>query len=312
MAPHFFPAMWEQRRICIARTLYAHEGISRVLEVGCGEGNVLSFLATEHPDSPIAGLYGIDINAESLFETTGRLQPNSLDKRDLRVHGLRVELYQGNGMVPVPSLMGSVDAVVCTEVIEHVSEDLEVPRLTRAILGNYQPRLAIFTTPNAEFNANFPDLKYGAADAKFRDDDHKFEWTRQQFDQWAQSGAQEYGYTVEIRHIGKTMRNPSDDFVSDCGGCTQMAVFTRVPALPMSALPADPTKDPTSAPKLFAAMDYPVYDKPPLGKDALGKFMDDTVAMVNGISVDTLWSLLEVRQQFKHRSALQSWMSKRK
>lgn len=41
-----------------------------------------------------------------------------------------------------------------------------------------RPRVAIFTTPNQEFNEVF--LKSN----KFRHSDHKFEWTREQFQAW--------------------------------------------------------------------------------------------------------------------------------
>lgn len=51
-------------------------------------------------------------------------------------------------------------------------------------LGVYQPEIMIVTTPNAEYNVNFPDLKYGTSESTFRHDDHKFEWTRKEFESW--------------------------------------------------------------------------------------------------------------------------------
>ncbi|KAJ2494445.1 hypothetical protein GGI11_008844, partial [Coemansia sp. RSA 2049] len=62
MAPYFFPPMWEQRRIRIARVLRDY-GAESVLEVGCGEGNILSFLVSEAATAsdgraPITRLYG--------------------------------------------------------------------------------------------------------------------------------------------------------------------------------------------------------------------------------------------------------------
>jgi hypothetical protein len=55
----------------------------------------------------------------------------------------------------------------------------EVDALPYNIFGQVQPRIAVFTTPNFDFNVLFPNL--GAA---FRHADHKFEWTREQFHDW--------------------------------------------------------------------------------------------------------------------------------
>lgn len=75
------------------------------------------------------------------------------------------------------------ETIVCSEVIEHLfDKDLE-PFLDVA-LGFYKPRVLIVTTPNGEYNVHFPDLQYGTEHAIFRHDDHKFEWTRQQFQNW--------------------------------------------------------------------------------------------------------------------------------
>jgi hypothetical protein len=68
------------------------------------------------------------------------------------------------------------------------------------ILGAYQPRLLVVTTPNHEFNSYFapPPAKKGRVSTEdrypdptgrtnrvFRDDDHKFEWTMAEFQDWA-------------------------------------------------------------------------------------------------------------------------------
>jgi len=52
------------------------------------------------------------------------------------------------------------------------------------VFGVYKPKLVVITTPNAEFNVHFPNLRYGEVDATFRHDDHKFEWTRKEFQKW--------------------------------------------------------------------------------------------------------------------------------
>jgi hypothetical protein len=73
----------------------------------------------------------------------------------------------------------------------------------------------IVTTPNAEYNVRFESLPAG----KMRHRDHRFEWTRAEFQAWAEAVAERNGYTVELGAIG-----PIDDTV---GAPTQIGVFTR-------------------------------------------------------------------------------------
>jgi hypothetical protein len=73
----------------------------------------------------------------------------------------------------------------------------------------------VVTTPNVEYNVRWPSLPAGRA----RHPDHRFEWTRSQFRDWAARVADHYGYAVRSEPVG-----PDDPEV---GPPTQMAVFTR-------------------------------------------------------------------------------------
>lgn len=44
-----------------------------------------------------------------------------------------------------------------------------------------QPKIVIFSTPNAEFNVLFSGSRFANG---FRHEDHKFEWTQEQFCDW--------------------------------------------------------------------------------------------------------------------------------
>lgn len=48
------------------------------------------------------------------------------------------------------------------------------------IFGKIQPFIVIITTPNVEYNVVF-DM----GERKFRHEDHKFEWTRAEFETWS-------------------------------------------------------------------------------------------------------------------------------
>ena len=72
----------------------------------------------------------------------------------------------------------------------------------------------VLTTPNAEYNVKWESLPAG----KFRHRDHRFEWTRAEFQRWATGVAERFGYSVRFLPVG-----PEDATV---GPPTQMAVFT--------------------------------------------------------------------------------------
>ena len=115
---------------------------------------------------------------------------------------------------PLPFADASVDHVVSFEVIEH----LDAPRLAsleRAVFEFAAPATVIVTTPNREYNALFETLPAGA----FRHSDHRFEWTRAEFETWAREVADRHGYAVRFAPIGPV----SEQF----GAPSQMAVFSR-------------------------------------------------------------------------------------
>lgn len=77
-----------------------------------------------------------------------------------------------------------------------------------------KPKSIIITTPNIEYNANYQGLFPGA----MRHGDHRFEWTREEFETWAEKTAGNYGYSVKFEGIGEA------DIKYGCP--TQMAVFS--------------------------------------------------------------------------------------
>ena len=59
-----------------------------------------------------------------------------------------------------------------------------LPKFAECVFAGYRSRVVVVTTPNAEFNVHFSGLNYGKSDSIFRDADHKFEWTRMEFESW--------------------------------------------------------------------------------------------------------------------------------
>lgn len=106
------------------------------------------------------------------------------------------------------------DAITLIEVIEHIDEN-RLLHLERSIFEYASPNVVIVTTPNFEYNVNFENLSVGA----FRHGDHRFEWTRRQFETWASAVADKNRYKVSFSAIG-----PIDD---KNGSPTQMGVFEK-------------------------------------------------------------------------------------
>jgi 3' terminal RNA ribose 2'-O-methyltransferase Hen1 len=125
----------------------------------------------------------------------------------------RLKLFQGSLLYRDKRLVG-YDAAVLIEVIEHL-EPTRLETFARVLFGHTRPGVVILTTPNREYNVQWPRLQAGG----FRHRDHRFEWTRAGFQQWATRVAQQYGYSVDFRAVG-----PEDPHV---GSPTQMGVFTR-------------------------------------------------------------------------------------
>ena len=89
--------------------------------------------------------------------------------------------------------LAGYDAATVVEVIEH----LDAPRLAafeRVLFEAARPKTVVVTTPNAEYNVKFETLPAG----KFRHKDHRFEWTREQFEDWAARVAERFGYVVRF------------------------------------------------------------------------------------------------------------------
>jgi hypothetical protein len=85
--------------------------------------------------------------------------------------------------------------------------------MERVVFESAHPKSVLVTTPNVEYNVRFESLPPG----QLRHPDHRFEWSRKEFSDWATGAADRFGYSVRFAGIG------DDDGV--LGPPTQMAVF---------------------------------------------------------------------------------------
>jgi len=203
------PSLAEARRQAVVEAL-RQAGAARVLDLGCGPGALLSDLKADHRFTEIVGA---DISTRSLAAAARRLRldrPGALSDRERE----RLRLVQ-SALTYRDGRLAGYDAAVLMEVIEHVDES-RLPALARSVFGAAHPVTVVVTTPNVEYNARYEGMAPGAR----RHSDHRFEWTRAQFGDWATGVATDYGYSVTIRGIGEVDES--------LGAPTQMAVFTAV------------------------------------------------------------------------------------
>jgi len=181
-------------------------GARRVLDLGCGEGALLSTLMKERTFERIVG---VDVAHRALEVAARRLRLDRLPAPQRE----RIGLVHGSLTYRDRRIEG-YDAAAVVEVIEHL-DAARLAAFERAVFEFARPQTVVITTPNVEYNVRFETLTPGA----FRHADHRFEWTREQFQTWSRRVGERFGYGVRFLPVG-----PED---AALGAPTQMGIFVR-------------------------------------------------------------------------------------
>ena len=196
----------EQRHGAVLSALWA-SGARSVVDLGCGEGKLLRKLLS---DKQFENITGVDVSIRSLEIASKRLKLERLADRQAE----RLKLIHGSLMYR-DRRFSDFDAAAVVEVIEH----LDPPRLAsveRVLFEFARPKTIVLTTPNREYNVMWESLPAG----NFRHSDHRFEWSRQEFQDWSNRVADQHKYSVSFLPVG-----PENE---EFGAPTQMGVFERV------------------------------------------------------------------------------------
>ncbi len=198
------PISLNQQRLQAVIATLKQNGARQVVDLGCGQGNLLKILVK---DSFFERITGVDVSYRALEIAQERLE------RLLPMQRERLQLIQG-ALTYQDKRLSGYDAATVIEVIEH----LDLARLAafeRVLFQFAQPKTVVVTTPNVEYNIKFENLPAG----KLRHKDHRFEWSRQEFELWANRVAERFGYRVQFLAVGR--EDPQ------VGAPTQMGVFAK-------------------------------------------------------------------------------------
>jgi 3' terminal RNA ribose 2'-O-methyltransferase Hen1 len=198
----------EQRRGAVLAALRSAHATS-VADLGCGEGTLVAALLA---DRTVQRVVATDVSVRSLEFAARKLRLDTMPE----MQRARLQIFQSSLTYRDTRLSG-LDAAVLMEVIEHVDPP-RLAALEHCVFGEAAPATVVVTTPNVEYNVRFPDLPPG----QYRHRDHRFEWTRAEFSEWAARVAERFGYSVRLLPVG------NDD--PDVGPPSQLAVFTRAAA----------------------------------------------------------------------------------
>ena len=195
-----------EQRLGAVLAVLKSTGAARVLDLGCGEGRLLQALLKEKQFSEIVGM---DVSHHALEMARDRLHYDRLPPMQKE----RIRLLHGSLIYRDQRLAG-FNAAAVVEVIEHL-DAARLAAFERVLFECAQPKFIALTTPNREYNVKWETLPAG----KFRHRDHRFEWTRAEFQDWGNRVATLFGYKVQYLPVG-----PEDPAV---GSPTQMGVFAK-------------------------------------------------------------------------------------
>lgn len=194
-----------ERRHDAVLAMVAELGAATVADLGCSEGRLTERLARQ---PSLRRIVALDTSSVALKRAEARLAHLPEAQR------AKVDLLHG-ALGYRDRRLDGVDVALLVEVVEHIDPE-RLPLALSALFAS-RPRAVVITTPNREHNALF-----GLAEGEVRHPDHRFEWTRAEFEAWAGALGERDGYAVRFLPVG--------DVEPERGPPTQMAVLTLAEA----------------------------------------------------------------------------------
>lgn len=200
------PMGLNEQRLGAVLAVLKGAGAQRVLDLGCGEGRLLQLLVH---DKSFTQIVGVDLSHRALEVAAEHLHMEEMPEAQKE----RIRLLH-SALTYRDERLAGYDAAALVEVLEHL-DAARLAVLERVVFEFAQPKLVVCTTPNVEYNVKMANLPPG----ELRHRDHRFEWTRVEFQTWAERVAGRFGYAVRFLPVG-----PEDPVL---GSPTQMAIFSH-------------------------------------------------------------------------------------
>ena len=200
------PLGLNQQRYEAVTAALVRAGVRRVCDLGCAEGRLLERLMKE---KALERIVGVEVSTVELEKAERRLKLDRMSP----TQRARIDILRGSFVYEDERLEG-YDAITLIETIEHIDTE-RLDALEQVVFGRARPGIVIVSTPNIEFNVTFEKMTLGS----LRHTDHRFEWTRSEFKEWAGGVCERNGYAVTFEGIGEAHR--------ELGSPTQMGVFRR-------------------------------------------------------------------------------------
>ncbi|CAK9276567.1 unnamed protein product [Sphagnum jensenii] len=267
-ASQFRPCLSKQR-IEYARLVVDAIDAKSLVDLGCGSGALLNSLL-EEPNS-LQQIVGVDLSRKHLIRAAKMLHCTLTTQKPGHSCPWaaleRLSLYEGS-VTDMDPRLHAPDVATCIEVVEHLDPE-GVEKLAESVLGCLMPRIWMIMTPNIEYNPILNGLQWdpatsslllkgasssGASEgqvapqqhkenaanlhkvppdpSKFRNHDHRFEWTRAEFRHWASQIAARFDYQVRFGGVGGgdggNEAGVNDDNTDHGPGfATQIAIFAH-------------------------------------------------------------------------------------
>lgn len=194
------------QRLKAVKNAVIDSGASSVIDLGCGECKLTAMLLEE---KQIKRICAADVAVRALEKAKQNLRYDRMPPYKKS----KLTLMQAS-LTYKDSRFSGFDCACVVEVIEHLDPQ-RIPAFERVVFEFAAPNTVIVTTPNKEYNTHYEWLSEG----NLRHNDHRFEWSREEFAAWTEHICETFGYTVERSEIGEA----NEEF----GAPTQMGVFRK-------------------------------------------------------------------------------------
>ena len=236
----FSPPLYRQRYNCLIKLIQIHK-ITKLVDFGCAE---LKFLkAITNSNEPclqrLTNLVGVDLDQDLLEDYKFLMKPSQMQCVNKRLRRFGIDLFAGSVAdrdIRVKEILEdatpddhyeSKTLISMIELIEHLNPDT-LETFPKNMFNFLSPDFFFISTPNSDFNCIFgPDFNdpEKSNHPGFRHDDHKFEWSREEFKNWCEEMVEMYD-NYEVEYIDELGHTDASERLK-VGPCSQAALFRK-------------------------------------------------------------------------------------